>query len=53
MEAWLREAIKAIEADARCAYIMCKDTATKENIELDFAIEKFLIAFRKNVEKGE
>lgn len=53
MEAWLKEAIKAIEADARCAYGMCEDTALKENLELDFVIEKFLEAFRKNAKKGD
>lgn len=53
MEAWLKKAIEAIEADAQCAYSMCKDTALKEQVELDFVLEKFLAAFRKNMEKGD
>lgn len=53
MEAWLKKAIEAIEADAQCAYGMCKDTALKEQVELDFVLEKFLSAFRKNMEKGD
>lgn len=53
MEAWLKKAIKAIEDDAQCAYGMCKDTALKEDVELDFVLEKFLAAFRKIAEKGD
>lgn len=53
MEAWLKKAIEAIEADAQCAYGMCKDTALKEQVELDFVLEKFSAAFKKIVEKGE
>lgn len=53
MEAWLKKAIKEIEDDAQCAYGMCKDTALKEQVELDFVLEKFLTAFKKIVEKGE
>ena len=53
MEAWLKKAIKAIEDDAQRAYDMCRDTALKEQVELDFVLEKFLVAFRKVVEKGD
>lgn len=53
MEAWLKKAIIAIEADAQCAYGMCKDTALKEHVELDFVLEKFLSTFRKIAEKGD
>ena len=53
MEAWLKKAIEAIEADAQCAYSMCKETALKEQLELYFVLEKFLAAFRKIVEKGD
>lgn len=53
MEAWLKKAIKAIEDDAQCAYGMCKDTALKEHVELDFVLEKFLSTFRKISEKGD
>ena len=53
MEAWLKKAIKAIEDDAQRAYGMCRDTALKEQVELDFVLEQFLKAFKKIVEKGE
>ena len=53
MEAWLKKAIKAIEDDAQRAYGMCRDTALKEQVELDFVLEQFLAAFRKNMEKGD
>lgn len=53
MEAWLKKAIIAIEADAQFAYGMCKDTALKEHVELDFVLEKFLSTFRKIAEKGD
>lgn len=53
MEAWLSKAVKAIEADAQCAYCMCKDTSLKENVELDFVLEKFLASFKKIANKGD
>lgn len=53
MEAWLAKANTAIEDDARFAYDMCRNTALKEQVELDFVLEQFLKAFKKIVEKGE
>ena len=53
MEAWLKKANTAIEDDARFAYDMCRNTALKEQVELDFVLEQFLKAFKKIVEKGE
>lgn len=53
MEAWLAKAIMAIENDAQCACDMCRDTALKERVELDFVLEQFLKSFKKIAEKGE
>ena len=41
------------EQEKRIADLTAENRALKEQVELDFVLEKFLVAFRKVVEKGD
>lgn len=53
MEDWIRKAKNAVEADASVAYAMCKDTALKEQVELDWVIEIFMKKFQQFVKEAQ
>ena len=44
---WLEPAKMAVAADAEVAIAMCRDTASKQNVELYWVIEQFIREFCK------
>lgn len=48
-EWWIENAKTAIKIDAMYAWGMCKDTAEKEHLQIDWVVENFLKEFRKIV----
>ena len=52
MKKWIEKATKAIKSDVHVALAMCIDTADKEMVDRDWAIETFKKEFAKLVEEG-